>query len=204
MNSEMGEVVLNGRNTDAHFHITDEKSWHNTVDSSTNTTEPSDQMWGPTIMPMSRQVDSFRIWQARLLALEDTYNRASPQTILGFWRDRRNLREWWTFWIALLELVLVLIGFLIATGSLAVGVVSVLEAKEANRYASIESAENEKAASSESSAGCYCLTTTLDTNVSFDVSGTSNEGLAVVQPTDISTSLERAWPTKQLAQHPLQ
>lgn len=172
------------------LHIIDETSWHNTIDSSANTTEPSDQMWVPTIMPVSRQVDSFRIWQARLLALEDTYNRASPQTILGFWRNRRNLREWWTFWIALLGLVLVLIGFLVATGSLAVGVVSVLEAKEANRYASIESVENEKAASSESSAGCCCLATTLDTSVSFDVLSTSNEGLAVVQPTDISTSLE--------------
>ncbi|KAK4651836.1 hypothetical protein QC762_600168 [Podospora pseudocomata] len=153
---------------------------------------------------VSRQVDSFRIWQARLLTLEDTYNRASPQTILGFWRDRRNLREWWTFWIALLGLVLVLIGFLVATGSLAVGIVSVLEAKEANRYVSIESVENEKAASSESSAGCCCLATTLDTSVSFDVLGTSDEGLAVVQPTDISNLLRRAWPTKQLAQHPLQ
>ncbi|KAK4640724.1 hypothetical protein QC761_600168 [Podospora bellae-mahoneyi] len=160
---EMGVVVLIGRNTDAHFTSQMKKA--------------STTLSTPQQTPPSR-------------ATRYTYNRASPQTILGFWRDRQNLREWWTFWIALLRLVLVLIGFLVATDSLAVGVGSVLEAKEANRYASIESVENEKAASSESSAGCCCLATTLDTSVSFDVLGTSNEGLAVVQPTDIFTSLE--------------
>ncbi|KAK4198635.1 hypothetical protein QBC40DRAFT_330779 [Triangularia verruculosa] len=51
------------------------------------------QMWGDTIFPVSREVDGFDIWQSRLLVLEETFKNASPKTLSGFWRDKRNRRQ---------------------------------------------------------------------------------------------------------------
>lgn len=45
--------------------------------------------------------DEFAFFGRRLLIMQEFNNRRSPSTLRGMWQDRRNRREWITFWAVL-------------------------------------------------------------------------------------------------------
>lgn len=53
-----------------------------------------------------RNIDNFFHWRDRLVILKQCYDNAKPKTINQWWRDRRNGVQWYTFWVAILILVL--------------------------------------------------------------------------------------------------
>ncbi|KAK8024885.1 hypothetical protein PG990_002708 [Apiospora arundinis] len=53
-----------------------------------------------------RQIEHFTYWRDRLVILRQAYDDATPRTIAQWWHDRRNGVQWYTFWVAILVLVL--------------------------------------------------------------------------------------------------
>jgi hypothetical protein len=54
----------------------------------------------------SRQIENFVYWHERLVILKEIYDEARPSTMSQWWYDRRNGVQWYTFWVALLVLLL--------------------------------------------------------------------------------------------------
>lgn len=61
----------------------------------------------------SRQIDNFGYWHDRLVILKEVYDEAQPSTLSQWWYDRRNGVQWYTFWVALLVLILTILFGLI-------------------------------------------------------------------------------------------
>ncbi|KAH8777893.1 hypothetical protein F5883DRAFT_544176 [Diaporthe sp. PMI_573] len=60
-----------------------------------------------------RQIESFKFWRDRLVTLKQVFDEAQPRTMSQWWNDRRNGVQWYTFWVAVLVLVLtVVFGFI--------------------------------------------------------------------------------------------
>lgn len=60
-----------------------------------------------------RQIESFKFWRDRLVTLKQVFDEAQPRTMSQWWNDRRNGVQWYTFWVAVLVLVLtILFGFI--------------------------------------------------------------------------------------------
>jgi hypothetical protein len=57
----------------------------------------------------SRQMENFRYWHDRLVILKEVYDEARPSTLSQWWYDRRNGVQWYTFWVALLVFILIVI-----------------------------------------------------------------------------------------------
>jgi hypothetical protein len=53
-----------------------------------------------------RQIEGFHFWHDRLVMLKQAFDDSRPATIRQWWFDRRNGVQWYTFWIAVLVLVL--------------------------------------------------------------------------------------------------
>jgi hypothetical protein len=53
-----------------------------------------------------RQIEKFSYWHDRLVILKQGFDEARPSTLSQWWSDRRNGVQWYTFWIAVLVLVL--------------------------------------------------------------------------------------------------
>ncbi|KAJ4141787.1 hypothetical protein NW768_001005 [Fusarium equiseti] len=53
-----------------------------------------------------RQPENFSFWRDRLIILKQVFDEARPNTIWQWWHDRRNGVQWYTFWVAILVLVL--------------------------------------------------------------------------------------------------
>lgn len=56
-----------------------------------------------------RQMKNFRFWHDRLVILKQVYDEAEPGNISQWWYDRRNGVQWYTFWVAVLVLVLTIV-----------------------------------------------------------------------------------------------
>ena len=56
--------------------------------------------------PEHRQIKNFKFWRDRLVILKQAYDEATPRSISQFWYDRRNGVQWYTFWVAIIVLVL--------------------------------------------------------------------------------------------------
>lgn len=60
-----------------------------------------------------RQIEKFRFWRDRLVTLKQVFDEAQPRTMSQWWNDRRNGVQWYTFWVAVLVLVLtIMFGFI--------------------------------------------------------------------------------------------
>ncbi|KAI0107828.1 hypothetical protein GGR51DRAFT_142810 [Nemania sp. FL0031] len=53
-----------------------------------------------------RQIERFAFWRDRLIVLKQVYDDAKPRTMQQWWYDRRNGERWFTFWVAVLVLVI--------------------------------------------------------------------------------------------------
>ncbi|KAF3481682.1 uncharacterized protein GIQ15_04441 [Arthroderma uncinatum] len=53
-----------------------------------------------------RQIQNFHFWHDRLVMLKQLYDEARPGTVSQWWHDRRNGVQWYTFWVAVLVLLL--------------------------------------------------------------------------------------------------
>ncbi|KAI1271032.1 hypothetical protein F5Y07DRAFT_38199 [Xylaria sp. FL0933] len=53
-----------------------------------------------------RQIGRFRFWRDRLIILKQVYDDATPSTMQQWWHDRRNGERWFTFWVAVLVLII--------------------------------------------------------------------------------------------------
>ena len=61
---------------------------------------------------IDRHIDNFAFWRDRLVVLKQVFDEAEPSTLSQWWCDRRNEVQWYTFWVAILVLVLTLVfGF---------------------------------------------------------------------------------------------
>ncbi|ROW01385.1 hypothetical protein VPNG_07618 [Cytospora leucostoma] len=60
-----------------------------------------------------RQIETFTVWRDRLVMLKQVFDEAQPRTMSQWWHDRRNRVQWYTFWVAILVLVLTIIFGLI-------------------------------------------------------------------------------------------
>ncbi|KAK3367854.1 hypothetical protein B0H63DRAFT_442549 [Podospora didyma] len=56
-----------------------------------------------------RQIDRFKFWRERLVMLKQVFDEAQPGTMGQWWYDRRNGVQWYTFWVAVLVLVLTIV-----------------------------------------------------------------------------------------------
>ena len=59
---------------------------------------PSSRTW--------RRVGPQGFWTERLLLWQQVYDDAEPRTVAQWWRDRRRRTAWYTFWVAILILIL--------------------------------------------------------------------------------------------------
>jgi hypothetical protein len=60
-----------------------------------------------------RQIERFVFWHDRLVSLKQIFDEAHPRNLSQWWHDRRNCVQWYTFWVALLVLLLTLLFGLI-------------------------------------------------------------------------------------------
>jgi hypothetical protein len=56
-----------------------------------------------------RKIERFDYWRDRLIILKEAYDDHEPQGLRQFWRDDRKIREWWTFWIAVVVFIVAVI-----------------------------------------------------------------------------------------------
>ncbi|KAK4221171.1 hypothetical protein QBC38DRAFT_492589 [Podospora fimiseda] len=60
-----------------------------------------------------RQIDCFSFWRDRLVMLKQVFDEAQPKKIRQWWYDSRNGVQWYTFWVAVMVLVLTVVFGLI-------------------------------------------------------------------------------------------
>lgn len=53
-----------------------------------------------------RQIEKFVYWHDRLVILKQAFDEAEPNSVRQWWYDRRKRVQWYTFWVAVLVLVL--------------------------------------------------------------------------------------------------
>jgi hypothetical protein len=56
-----------------------------------------------------RRIDQFAFWRDRLVMLKQVFDEAQPKTMRQWWYDSRNGVQWYTFWVAVLVLVLTVV-----------------------------------------------------------------------------------------------
>jgi len=61
---------------------------------------------GKPLKTEDRQLETFEYWNERIEILKDIFDDAEPNTVLQWWQDRRRKVQWYTFWVAVLVLVL--------------------------------------------------------------------------------------------------
>ncbi|PQE16259.1 fad-type 2 protein [Rutstroemia sp. NJR-2017a WRK4] len=53
-----------------------------------------------------RKIENLRFWRERLVILKQFFDDTEPNTLSQWWYDRRKGVQWYTFWVAVLVLVL--------------------------------------------------------------------------------------------------
>lgn len=65
---------------------------------------------GPFAPGGSLMLSDFDHWRDRLLELHEEIFQSPPVSWAQLWRDRRNPQQYWTFWVAMMILVLTLLS----------------------------------------------------------------------------------------------
>ena len=53
-----------------------------------------------------RQIENFAFWHDRIGILKQVFDEAEPRTIAQWWCDRRRRVQWYTFWTAVIVVIL--------------------------------------------------------------------------------------------------
>jgi hypothetical protein len=53
-----------------------------------------------------RQIEKFHFWHDRLVILKQAFDESRPAKLSQWWIDRRNGVQWYTFWVAVVVLIL--------------------------------------------------------------------------------------------------
>ena len=61
----------------------------------------------------SREKKSYIYWRERLLNISERYERSKPSSFLQWWYDRRDMGQWWTFWLLITGIFLTVLFGLI-------------------------------------------------------------------------------------------
>ena len=56
-----------------------------------------------------RSQDSYIYWRERLSIIQRAYDESEPKALPQWWNDRRKKVQWYTFWVAILILILTLL-----------------------------------------------------------------------------------------------
>ena len=67
----------------------------------------------PFLKLEDREAHHFKYWGGRLTSLKRAFDEHEPTGPLQWWRDDRKRVQWWTFWVAILVLVLTIVFGLI-------------------------------------------------------------------------------------------
>jgi hypothetical protein len=62
-----------------------------------------------------RQFDKFYFWHDRLVILKQAFDESRPAGLMQWWFDRRNGAQWYTFWVAIVVLVLTIFFGMVQT-----------------------------------------------------------------------------------------
>ena len=65
------------------------------------------------LLPWARCPEKYNFWGPRLLIIRDAYDNSEPKHLGQWWHDRRRKVQWYTFWVAILVLVLTIVFGLI-------------------------------------------------------------------------------------------
>ena len=68
-----------------------------------------------TLDAASRDVQNYDYWRDSLLILSEAFDRSQPSNVTQWWYDRRNVVQWWTFWVAFIVFVLTVFFGLISS-----------------------------------------------------------------------------------------
>jgi hypothetical protein len=61
----------------------------------------------------SRRTADYVHWQTRLLAIAEVFERSKPATFRQQWHDRRDMGQWWAFWLVVTGILLTVLFGLI-------------------------------------------------------------------------------------------
>lgn len=61
------------------------------------------------LLPGGRSQRSYSYWHERLSIIQKAYDDSEPKTLRQWWNDRRKKVQWYTFWVAILILMLTII-----------------------------------------------------------------------------------------------
>jgi len=53
-----------------------------------------------------RKIGNFKYWHDRLVILKEAFDNTEPKGVMQWWFDRRKRVQWYTFWVAVLVLIL--------------------------------------------------------------------------------------------------
>ena len=56
-----------------------------------------------------REVKWYVYWHDRLLILQEVFDAAEPSSLSQWWFDRRKKVQWYTFWVAIVVLLLTVV-----------------------------------------------------------------------------------------------
>ncbi|KAK0650178.1 hypothetical protein DIS24_g7102 [Lasiodiplodia hormozganensis] len=79
-----------------------------------------------------RLIDNFYYWKDRICILKQEFDEGTPQTFRQWWWDRRSGPQWYTFWIAIMVLVLTIFFGIIQSAEGALQVYKAFHPTEGN------------------------------------------------------------------------
>ncbi len=56
-----------------------------------------------------RFFEKYSFWRDRIVILKEAFDESRPRTLSQWWFDRRNGKQWYTFWIAVMVFVMTII-----------------------------------------------------------------------------------------------
>ena len=65
------------------------------------------------LLSEGRSQKSYTYWHERLSIIQKAYDESEPKALPQWWNDRRKKVQWYTFWVAILILVLTILFGLI-------------------------------------------------------------------------------------------
>jgi len=65
------------------------------------------------LLQWARSPEKYKYWGQRLMVIKDAYDVSEPKDLGQWWHDQRRKVQWYTFWVAILVLILTIIFGLI-------------------------------------------------------------------------------------------